>query len=133
MQALLATHPRMKPVGTALVDIGMRSALRAMGLPEDLEQSHSEMLTDITTALKEIPANEDGSINEEALAEDLTTVFESHEIEVSDSVVTLVAHGVADHFTKEELEELSAEELVGKLAERFHDVDISDLELPAPQ
>lgn len=133
MQDLLATHPRMKPVGTALIDIGMRSALHAMGLPEDLEQSHSEMLTEITTVLKEIPTNEDGSINEEALAEDLTTVFESHEIEVSESVVTLVAHGVADHFTKEELEELSTEELVGKLAERFHDVDISDLELPAPQ
>ena len=133
VQALLATHPRMKPVGTALVDIGMRSALHAMGLPEDLEESHSEMLTEITEVLKEIPANEDGSINEEALAEDLTTVFESHEIEVSESVVTLVAHGVADHFTKEELEELSTQELVGKLAERFHDVDISDLELPVPQ
>ena len=132
-QELLTMHPRMKPVGTALVDIGMRSALRAMGLPEDMELSHSEMLTDITAVLKEIPTSENGSIDEEALVEDLTTVFDAHEIEVSDAVVTLVAHGVADHFTKEELEDLPVEELVSKLAERFHDVDISGLIPSVPQ
>ena len=126
-QALLATHPRMSPVGKVLVDVGMRCALSAMGLPEDLGQSCGEMLTDMSAVLKETPVKADGSIDDEALASSLTAVFAEHEISIGEAAVSLVAQGIADHFTSEELQSLSVEEAVDKLIERFGSVDISGL------
>ncbi|MBR2312296.1 MAG: hypothetical protein IKA46_03305 [Clostridia bacterium] len=126
-QALLQTHPRMAPVGKALVDVGMRCALNAMGLPEDLEQSCGEILTDMTTVLKETPVKADGSIDDEALASSLTAVFAAHDISIGEAAVSLVAQGIADHFTPEELQDLSLEDAVDKLIERFGSVDISGL------
>ena len=126
-QALLQTHPRMSPVGKALLDVGMRCALSAMGLPEDLGQSCSEILTDMSTVLKDTPVKADGSIDDEALASSLTAVFAEHEISIGEAAVSLVAQGIADHFTSEELQSLSVEEAVDKLIERFGSVDISGL------
>ena len=126
-RALLATHPRMEPVGTALVDVGMRSALRAMGLPENIKQVHGELLSDMTTALQEAPVREDGTIDDAALAATLTDVFSENEIEVNDATVQLVAQGVAEHFTPQELHTLTVDEITQKLAERFGEVNVSDL------
>lgn len=126
-QTLLATHPRMAPVGKALVDVGMRCALSAMGLPEDLGESCGAILTDMTAALKEVPTKEDGSIDDAALASSLTAVFAAHEIPIGEAAVSLVARGLADHFTSEELQGLSVEDTVDKLIERFDGVDISGL------
>ena len=126
-QVLLQTHPRMDPVGKAMIDVGMRCALSAMGLPEDLGQSCGEILTDMTTVLKETPVKEDGSIDDEALASSLTEVFAEHEIPIGEAAVSLVAQGIADHFTSEELQSLSIEDAVDKLIERFGSVDISGL------
>ena len=127
VQALLAAHPRMAPVGKALVDIGMRCALSAMGLPEDLEEECGEILTDMAAVLKESPVKADGSIDDEALAQSITEVFTAHEIAIGEAAVSLVAEGVADHFTAQELQSLSVEDVVSKLAERFGSVDVSGL------
>ena len=124
---LLATHPRMQPVGTALANVGMRSALKAMGLPENISEAQGELLGEMTVALQETPVREDGTIDDTALAATLTDVFSENNIEVNSATVQLVAQGVAEHFTAEELRTLTAEQLAQKLAERFSEVDISDL------
>jgi len=131
-QALIDAHPRMQPVGVALVDVGMRSALKAMGLPENVGESCNEILSDMTAVLKDTPRKEDGTIDDAALAEKLTEVFEENEIAIGESSVTLVAQGVADHFTAEELEGLTEEETLAELIKRFEGVDISGLVATIP-
>lgn len=126
-QALLATHPRMAPVGVALLDVGMRSALKAMGLPEDVKASHGVLLDDIATALKSTPEAADGGVDEVALRASLTSAFATHGIAVSEATTQLVAQAVAEHFTVGELATLTSEQTVDKLAERFHAVDLTGL------
>jgi hypothetical protein len=103
----------------------MRVVLKEMGLPEDYRESCGELLDGMTDALQSTPTKEDGTLDEEALAESLSEVLESNEITVNESVVNLVAVGIADHFTAEELSELSTENIIEKLIERFDAVDIS--------
>lgn len=129
-QALIATHPRMSGVGVALVDVGMRSALKGMGLPEDVGAECAAILTEMTAALKATPIKEDGSIDDAALAQSLTEIFATHEIAVGEASVSLVAQGLADHFTPEELGTLSDEEALARLAARFEGVDLTGLALP---
>ncbi len=129
-RVLLADHPRMQPVGVALLDIGMRSALKAMGLPENVAEGCDALLTDITVALKALPTKEDGSLDDAALAVQLTDVFAAHKIAVGEASVTLVAQAVAEHFTAEELATLTTEQAVARLAERFESVDVSGLTAP---
>lgn len=126
-QALLDTHPRMAPVGVALLDVGMRSALKAMGLPDDVKASYGVLLGDVAAALKSTPTAADGSIDDVALQASLTTSFAAHDIAVSEATTKLVAQAVAEHFTAEELATLTAEQTVDKLAERFHAVDLAGL------
>ena len=129
-QALIAAHPRMRGVGVALVDVGMRSALKGMGLPEDIGAECAAILTEMTAALKATPTKEDGSIDDVALAQSLTEIFATHEVTIGEASVTLVAQGVADHFTAEELGTLSDEEALARLVARFEGVDITGLAVP---
>ena len=124
-QALLDTHPRMAPVGVALLDVGMRSAMKAMGLPEDIKASHGVLLGDIATALKATPAAADGGVDAAALQSSLTTAFAAHDVAVSEATTQLVAQAVAEHFTAAELAVLTSEQTVDQLAERFHATDLS--------
>ena len=126
-QLLLSTHPRMAPLNVALVDVGMRCALRKMGLPEDVLASHGDLLNDMSQALQAIPAKADGTVDSEALAQDLANVFSEHELVINEAATHLVADAVAEHFTAEELQTLTTEQVVMKLAERFEMVDISKL------
>ncbi|MBQ3064427.1 MAG: CvpA family protein [Clostridia bacterium] len=132
VQKLLAEHPRMKPLGTALVDVGMRVMLQEMGLPEDLRESCGEILEDMTTTLQTVPVKEDGSLDETVLAEELTTIFVDNELNVSEEATHLIAEGITDHITAEEIQNLSTDELIGKLIERFGEVDISGLSPDTP-
>ena len=127
VQELLETHPRMEPVGAALLDVGMRAVLKAVGLPEDMLTSHGELLEEMSEALKNVEVTPEGTLDAEALTEDLAVVFEAHDIDVSEASTQLVAEAVADHFTPEELQSLTVEDVMEKLAERFHDVDIAHL------
>lgn len=130
VQALLATHPRMEPVGRALGDIGMRSVLKAMGFPEDLDVTHGALLEDVSSTLKNQQALPDGTIDKEALASDLKTVFAENEITVNDSSISLVVDGIAEMFTAEELQSLSLDSIREKLTERFEAVDTAAIEVP---
>lgn len=127
VQSLLKTHPRMDPVGVALVDVGMRAVLQSIGLPEDIFSSHGALLGEMSTALKNVGVTPEGAINTEALTADLTEVFAAHDITVSEASTHLVAEAVADHFTPEELQSLTIDDVKTKLAERFGEVDVAHL------
>lgn len=126
-QQLLNEHPRMAPLNVAIVDVGMRCALREMGLPEDVLATHGELMGEMTLALQAVPAKPDGTIDSEALADNLADVFAEHDLEVNEAATKLVADGVAEHFTAEELQTMTTEQMMVKLAERFEMVDISKL------
>ena len=127
VQQLLKTHPRMNPVGVALMDVGMRAVLKSIGLPEDVLASHGELIGEMSEALKNVGTTPEGTIDVEALGEDLGEVFASYGVAVSEASTQLVAEAVAEHFTPEELQELTVEDVMAKLAERFGTVDVSHL------
>ena len=77
-------------------------------------------MDDMATSLKtDTPIKEDGSIDEVALADKLVVDFATHDVEVSDASVQLIAEGIAASFTAEELETLSNDEIIDRLIERF--------------
>ena len=127
VQQLLKTHPRMNPVGVALVDVGMRAVLKSIGLPEDVLASHGELIGEMSEALKNVGTTPEGAIDKEALSEDLGEVFASYGVEVSEASTQLVAEAVADAFTPEELQSLTVDDVMTKIAERFGSVDVSHL------
>lgn len=124
---LLDTHPRMQPVGTAFVDVGMRSMLKEMGLPENIKEEHAEFLGEMALVLQSVPAKEDGSLDKEAMAAGIADVCAEHEIEVNDATAQLVAEGFADHFTAEELSTFTVDQIIERLAGRLEEVNVSDL------
>ncbi len=120
VRALIKAHPRMEPVNKAIVDIGMRAMINEMGLPENYRETHGELMDDMATSLKtDTPTKEDGSIDESALADKLVVDFAAHDVTVSDASVQLIAEGIAESFTAEELETLSNDEIIDRLIERF--------------
>ena len=127
VQQLLKTHPRMNPVGVALVDVGMRAVLKSIGLPEDVLASHGELISEMSEALKNVGTTPEGAIDKEALSEDLGEVFTSYGVEVNEASTQLVAEAVADAFTPEELQSLTVDDVMTKIAERFGSVDVSHL------
>ncbi|MBE6629594.1 MAG: hypothetical protein E7624_01940 [Ruminococcaceae bacterium] len=128
LYAVLDANSRMRPVKGAIVDTGMRVMLRELGGTEDLRENHGEMLENMIDVLKE-SQNEDGTVNTEVLADSLQEVVTEYEIPVNEDVVQLVADGVAEIFTPEELSTLTTDEMVDKLIERLSSSD-NPIELP---
>jgi len=121
---VIDANPRLIPVNDAIHDAGMRLLIAELGLPEDYRESCGELMNDMANVIHSVPTNGDGSINEEGLAEDLKELLiVEHEINVSESTVVLVAAGVADHFTAQELASLDTDEVIDKLIERFGSVE----------
>ena len=127
VQLLIDDHPRMQPVARALVDFGMRVMLQEMGLPENIRESCGELLEDMSDVLQNAPTKEDGTLDAEGLTAGLSQAFDENGLSISEEAAHLVAEGIADHFTAEELETLSVDEVIDKLVERFGNVDISGL------
>ena len=123
VRALIKAHPRMEPVNQAILDIGMRAMIKEMGLPENYRETHGELMDNMAESLRETPVKEDGSIDETALADKLEADFVSNDIEVSDAAVQLIAEGIAQNFTAEELETLTADDIIDKLIDRFGSVE----------
>lgn len=120
VRTLIKAHPRMEPVNKAIVDIGMKAMIGEMGSPEDYRETHGELMDDMATSLKtDTPTKDDGSIDEVALADKLVVDFAAHDVTVSDASVQLIAEGIAESFTAEELETLSNDEIIDRLIERF--------------
>lgn len=128
LYAVLDANTRMRPVKSAIVDTGMRVMLRELGGAEELRENHGEMLENMIDVLKEAQ-NEDGTVNTEVLADSLQEVVEEYEIPVNEDVVQLVADGVAEIFTPEELSTMTTDEMVDKLIERISSSD-NPIQLP---
>lgn len=111
---VLDANPRMEPVKAAIVDAGMRAILDGLDLPE-LEEG---LMEDVADALKSV-TNEDGTLNMEALNEEVSNLMAEYDVSVGEEITQLVSEGIADIFTAEELQTLTVPELVDVLTERF--------------
>ncbi len=116
---VLDAHPRMKPVKDAIADTGMRVMMQSLGLPEDLRESHGALLEDMSAVIK-LAADENGNIDKNKLQAELGTTLQAHNVQVSDEATQLIADGFIGEFTPEEVTTLSQDEMVDRLAVRFH-------------
>ena len=118
LYGVLNANPRMAPVVTAIRDTGVRVMMSQLGLPEDLRESHGEMMDDMADTLKQT-VKEDGTVDQEALSTGIQDVMAEYDIPVSEEVSQLVAEAIVENLTPEEISNLTIEELAEKLIERF--------------
>ncbi len=116
--AVLDAHSRMLPVKNALADTGMRVFMQQLGTPDDLKQTHGELLNDMGASIKNV-TDEEGNVNKEAFQTELTTVFAEHNVDLNEETTRLITDGFMNEFTPEELKTLSQEEIVDRMIERF--------------
>ena len=121
----LSANPRMAPVKAAIADIGVRVLLEELCAPDDLKEEYTQLLDDVVQSIR-ISADENGNVDSEALKAEIGTVLAVHEIAVDDAAVKLVSDGLSETFTPDELQNLSAAEMVDKVVERFGSAEILD-------
>lgn len=127
--ALLDANSRMAPVKASFTDLGVRVLMNKLGVTNDLLAEHEELMNDVSNALKTVAensANEDGTINREALQTEIGSTLEAHSVDVDDSTVQLVSDAIAEEFTADELANLTIEDIAARLAERFSEVGTSE-------
>ena len=122
---VLDVNPRMKPVKTSIIDTGMRVMLDHLGVSEELQENHGEMMEDIVQTVQSV-VKEDGTLDKEALATGVQDIMQKNDFEISEEVAQIVADGIADVYTTEELEDLTVPELVDKLVDRFADAELPE-------
>lgn len=120
-RALLAQNQRMQCVTLAISDAGMRLLVRELGDPGTYLEQHKDLLDNMSTALKE--SVENGQVNTKTLTTDLQVVLNEKNVSVPPAAVEIVAEGIADEFTAEELTQLSVEEITNRMIERFGTVE----------
>lgn len=118
VQAIIKSSPRMTPIYSALSDIGMRYMISQLGVPEQYAEMYPQLMEDMTGAVRSL-YDEEGNVDKEAFTENISTVLESNGVNVSSSAVDLIADGIAENFTKEEIDSMNDEEVVDALIERF--------------
>lgn len=117
-RAMLTANPRLEPVTTAISDVGMRMLVRHLGDPAKYLEEHGELMNRMSGVLKD-SVNEDGSMDMPALTQNLNTVFAENNVSVPDSATDIIAQGLADEFTSDELSTLSVEEITNRMIARF--------------
>ncbi len=125
LYAVLEANPRMAPVKAAIIDTGMRVVLEQLGVSDDLLEDHGELMEDVIGITKDA-VKEDGTLDKDALTEGVQDAMEKYDVEVSPEVAQIVADGIAETFTAEELETLTVPELVDKLIGRFGEAELPD-------
>ena len=121
-RSLLSTNPRLEPVVNAISDAGMRMLVRSLGDPSKYLEEHGELMQKMSTVLKNAVDGE-GNINTDALSQDLNGVFAEHQVTVPDSASDIIAKGLADEFTADELNTLTTDQISNRLVDRFAAVD----------
>lgn len=119
---LVQEHPRLEPLTTSLIDAGIRTFIENVALPEDLKEEFPELMEDISTTLQNV-VEPDGTINKESLKTEMKEVIAEHNLPVEEAATELIAEGLAQEFTAEELVTLSVEEIADRLIERFGQVE----------
>ena len=117
-RAMLTANPRLAPVTTAISDVGMRMLVRHLGDPAKYLEEHGALMNSMSGVLKDA-VKEDGSMDMTALTQNLETVFAANSVEVPTSATDIIAQGLADEFTSEELSALSVEEITNRMIARF--------------
>lgn len=117
-RAMLKSNPRLEPVTTAISDVGMRMLVRHLGDPAKYLEEHGALMDSMSGVLKSA-VKEDGSMDMPALTQNLNTVFAENNVSVPDSATDIIAQGLADEFTPEELKTLSVDEVTNRMILRF--------------
>lgn len=129
-RALLAANERMKPVVDAISDAGMRLLVRELGDPAKYLEEHKELIDNMSNVLKDA-VDEEGQIDKAAVSDGLQSVLAEKQVEVPAEAVDIIAEGLADEFTADELTTLTTDELTDRLISRFGSVDNLDQILAA--
>lgn len=118
VQTVLRSAPRMAPIGNAISDIGMRYMINQLGIPDEYAEKYPELMSDMADAVRSL-YDEEGNVDREAFSESLSTTLEENGVEITPEAVDLITDGIAEHFTKEEIEEMADEDIISELISRF--------------
>lgn len=125
VNALIKSNSRMKPVSTAIGDVGMNIMIAQLGLPEEYRENHEQLMDDMSGALQE-SVTEEGTIDVDKLHEGLNEAFADSEVEISEEAAEVIANGLSEEFTPEELKTLTVDQITDRLIERFQEVESLD-------
>ncbi len=125
LYAVLDANSRMAPVKSAVIDTAMRVMLQNLGFSEELRENHGELMENMVGVVQDA-FKEDGTVDKSALTTGLQQTLAEKDIEISDEVAQIVADGVADIYTSEDLETLTTDELVDKLIERLAGAELPE-------
>ena len=118
VRVLLTSNARMEPVVNAISDAGMRLLVRELGDPSTYLEQHKELLDNMSNVLKDA-VNQEGQVDKAAVSSGLQSALAEKQVEVPAEAVDIIAEGLVDEFTVEDLTTLSIEELTDRLIERF--------------
>lgn len=119
---LLTESPRMEPVVDAISDAGMRLLIRELGDPSTYLENHKKLIDNISKVLQD-SVGENGQIDTAVLATGMQEKLAEKEIEVPAAATEIIAEGLADEFTPEELNSLSVDEITYRMISRFGSVE----------
>lgn len=118
VQTILKSAPRMAPISNAISDIGMRYMIDRLGVPGEYAENYPQLMADMASTLRTL-YDDQGNVNKEAFSENLSAVLADNGVDIKPEAVDLIANGIAEHFTKEEIETMQDEEIVSELIVRF--------------
>ena len=121
-RTMLASNARMQPVVDAISDAGMRLLVRELGDPSTYITEHKELLDNMSGVLKGA-VNSEGQVDKAAVSEGLQSILAEKQVQVPADAVAIIAEGLVDEFTAEELTTLSTDELTDRMIARFGSVD----------
>ena len=121
--AELGKNERMKPVKDALYNVAFQTMIQGLGSPAEYAETCAEVINEMADALQSV-TDETGNVDKDALAERIDAALQTKDVVLSEPNLKLIADGIADTFTAEELKTLTPEEIADRLIERFTDADV---------
>lgn len=122
VNALIKANERMRPVSVAIGDVGMNILIDQLGLPEEYRENHAQLMDDMSVALQDA-VSEEGEISVEQLQAGLNEAFADSGVEITESTAEVIANGLSEEFTPEELKTLTVDQITDRLIERFGSVE----------
>lgn len=122
MSAVVRSAPRMKPIYNAITNVGMRYMIEELGSPAEYMEKYPELMEDMSDAVRSI-YDEEGNVNKEDFSHNISAILSENSVVVSDAAIDLIADGIVENFTKEEVETMSNEEIITALVDRFGSAD----------
>lgn len=139
VQAIIKASPRMAPIYSALNDIGMRYMIDQLGIPEQYVEKYPQLMQEMTDAVRSL-YDADGNMDKEGFTQNISAALAEGGVEISASAAGLIADGITENFTKEEIDTLSDEQVISALIVRFASAEealnaaqkFENAETPAP-